>query len=182
MSSTFSSLLGVIFLPLVADAKDLFRASVRQLLCFAYYHCGVCVWKASAHSGLLTQVASLISENEKIKKQLDFLQHNEEDARAQLMQLRVYQAEEHHRLGFMVSAFIPEEVCFKMRDASEERKQAFIRNIAEVQVKYAVDGIFHLTKHGKCQALMFEPVYRRGKQGRVVSPVFETEKGRTKIL
>lgn len=156
--------------------------SLRTLRSFVAKVSGVYVLRRSAHSTLIAAMSGLQTEIDSTKLLLKETEHAKQLAEAQLMQLRVYQQEENGRLGFMVSAFIPEEVIREMRDASSERKTTFKASIAESLVSRAVDGIFHLNKQGKMQALLFEPMRRVGTNSdRVVSPVFETEKGRIKI-
>jgi hypothetical protein len=166
----------------VRQATTTILNSLRTLRSYVAKVSGVYVLRRSAHSTLIARVAGLLTEIDSINSHLKETEHAKQLAEAQLMQLRVYQQEEGGRLGFMVSAFIPEEVIREMRDASSERKTTFKASIAESLVSRAVDGIFHLNKQGKMQALMFEPMHKIGSASdRVVSPVFETEKGRIKI-
>jgi hypothetical protein len=155
---------------------------LRILRSFVAKVSGVYLTTRSAHTGLTVRLSGLQSELDSTNLRLKETEHGKRLAEAQLMQLRVYQQEEAGRMGFMVSAFIPEEVVREMRDTSPERKAAFKDSIAESLVSRAVDGIFHLNRAGKMQALIFEPMHKIGSASdRVVSPVFETEKGRMQI-
>jgi hypothetical protein len=92
---------------------------LRILRSFVAKVSGVYLTTRSAHTGLTVRLSGLQSELDSTNLRLKETEHGKRLAEAQLMQLRVYQQEERPaRMGFMVSAFIPEEVVREMRDTS----------------------------------------------------------------
>lgn len=76
--------------------------------------------------------------------------------RAQLMQLRVTQHNEGGRIGWMVSAFIAQEV---LEQLNRDNVEPFIKHVARSLVRQAVQGIFRVLPHsGKVFGLVFGPV------------------------
>lgn len=77
-------------------------------------------------------------------------------ARAQLMQLRVAQHNDGGRIGWMVSAFIPNEVLAKL---TKDNVDDFIKRVARLLVRQAVQGIFRVLPHsGRVFGLVFGPL------------------------
>lgn len=119
------------------------------------------------------QFEQLIAENARLKAEHDAALIAKDMAlseaaicRAQLMQLRVAQHNEGGRVGWMVSAFIPNEVLAKLtRDNVED----FISKIARLLVRQAIQGIFRVLPHsGKVFGLVFGPVTNENtKEARV---------------
>jgi hypothetical protein len=95
--------------------------------------------------------------NTLLLRQIDDLKHEAQYYRAQLCQLRIQHAEEKKRMGWMVSAFIPEEVIDNIKASGN--KNEFVLRVAGVLVDSALKGIFRLNRTGKrVQALVFEPL------------------------
>ena len=63
-------------------------------------------------------------------------------------------------MGWMVSAFIPEEVIDKIKASGESTRLSFIQKVAAPLVDNALKGIFRLNRvTGKrVSALLFEPL------------------------
>jgi hypothetical protein len=95
-------------------------------------------------------VPELTDEIKRLDKKISWL-------RAQLMQLRVAQAE-YPRRGWEVMAYIPEEVLDKLNTADPEAVKDFIRSVATPLVTYAISGIVRVRSNGQCTALVFEPL------------------------
>jgi hypothetical protein len=110
----------------------------------------------------------LVSEN----KTLNLKNQN---LRAQMMQLRVWNTSEPGKMGFMVSAFIPMETLASLRDRPV-LKQDFKDQVAGALVNSAIDGLLHTTRQGQVTALVFEPP-TWGPSHSPVSAIFETDKG-----
>jgi len=102
--------------------------------------------------------------------------------RSQVMQLRVENSDPKQlgRLGWQVSAFIPEETLRHLR-THPQIYNAFVNRIAAVLVHNAVQGIVKLNSAGKSVALIFEPLSLESKQ-RVVSTWLETDKDHPSLI
>lgn len=129
------------------------------------------------HKRLLEQITyardSLASDNARLKAEIDAAliakDMSESEAaicRAQLAQLRVSQHNDGGRVGWMVSAFIPNEVLAQLK---KETVDAFILHVARALVRQAIQGIFRMLPHsGKVFGLVFGPVTNENtKEARV---------------
>ena len=103
-----------------------------------------------------------------MKDQFEQLRLDENSARAQLMQLRVYgkEIDGGRDTGFGVTAFIPHEVLQGIRDSQNRGGRiAFTRRVADVLVYRALKGLWDMSgKNNKVTALVFEPVGRNSAQ------------------
>lgn len=98
----------------------------------------------------LPEYNALLQEVEKMRA-------DDTRARAQLMQLRVWNSGSvHGRTGFMVSAFVPQEVIGKLIE-KPERADVFVREVANVLVLSAVKGLVHQATQGEVNAIIFSP-------------------------
>lgn len=102
--------------------------------------------------------------------------------RAQLLQLRVYQdtAPKSRRVGWMVSAFIPNEVVEQLKSMPIEKFNFYVTTVAKVLVDKAVRGILHVTRKGKLTAVLFEPAHNDPRK-RITSEVYETDEQRIEV-
>lgn len=98
--------------------------------------------------------------NLRLQKEVERLVRELHTWRAQIMQLRVAQAEP-PRVGWEVMAYIPQEVCYNLTTNTEW----FVKRIAEELVTRALAGITHVNNQGKVNALVFAPLDTRRPPG-----------------
>lgn len=92
----------------------------------------------------------LVSEKLRLTREVSEL-------RSQLMNVRVCQGRE-GRAGWEVSAFIPQEVVLKLRGLPPKGVAAFCRQVADVLVERAIQGLTYVDSQGKVCALVFAPL------------------------
>jgi hypothetical protein len=136
------------------SAKHLMRtklASIKHSLA------SLCPAKLKRFFRLEREWREVHEANTLLLRQIADLKREAQYYRAQLCQLRIQHAEEHKRMGWMVSAFIPEEVIDSIKASGN--KNEFVLRVAGVLVDSALRGIFRLNRTGKkVQALVFEPL------------------------
>lgn len=100
--------------------------------------------------------------------------------RAQLMQLRVENSDPGNlgRVGWQVSAFIPQAVLDKIR---HDKKDEFVTRIASALVDNALRGIFMRNAAGNCTALVWSPLGADSKKT-VLEGWFEGDSKRPGII
>jgi hypothetical protein len=102
---------------------------------------------------------------------------NEDAARACLAQLRVHgMTDNHHRTGYGVTAFIPEEVLNVLTKVDAQTRISFVRIVADELVRRALAGAHHVNSRGAISALLFEPLVP-GKQCGATGAIFDTPSG-----
>jgi hypothetical protein len=79
--------------------------------------------------------------------------------KAQVMHLQVENADpaSRGRVGWQVSAFIPQDVLHRL-EADSERMHGFVANVATVLVRTALKGIFKLNAAGNCTGIAFDKI------------------------
>ena len=99
---------------------------------------------------------------------------NESHMRAQLMQLRVENSDPSPmaRIGWQVSAFIPQSVVDRLAKTDPVVKEKFVATVATKLVDGAIAGIFKINSKGGTTALVFEPMSTDSSK-RVLSCWFE---------
>lgn len=102
---------------------------------------------------LRQDIQTVKTENKRLTDRLS----DEDYCRSQLMQLRIVQGPENGRLGWMVSAFIPEDAIQSLMRRDETAQKKFTSVVAEALVFNALNGIFRRSAQGKFTALVFEP-------------------------
>jgi hypothetical protein len=101
----------------------------------------------------------------------------EDAARACLMQLRVHgMTDNHHRTGYGVTAFIPEEVLDVLTKVDAQTRISFVHIVADELVRRALAGAHHVNSRGAISALLFEPLVP-GKQCGAIGAIFDTPSG-----
>lgn len=108
-------------------------------------------------------------------------QKDEASARAQLMQLRVHGESIRGRTGFMVSAFVPNDVLDRLVKSTDAQKAAFRDRVAAELVSLALRGLFRVTQKGTMHAMIFEPLGPESNK-RIASAIFETADGKHEIV
>ena len=102
---------------------------------------------------------------------------NEDHMRAQLMSLRVENSDPASlgRIGWQVSAWIPQSVVDKLATVPPSVKKTFVQDVASKLVSAAIAGIFKANTKGGTTALVFEPVSLDSSK-RVLTCWFEGDK------
>ena len=120
----------------------------------------------------------LTRENERLKFEA-------QDARAQLMQLRIdggaFEQGPVKRIGYMIGTFIPEGVLLKLRRYEPHRLAEFKRVVVDAMVDSALKAMYRVNENGKQVAMVFMPYGTSFKQ-RANLPVFEVPQGHHLIV
>lgn len=115
------------------------------------------------------------TRNRKLEAESKRLKLEIQNLRAHLMELRVSnESPKEGAIGWMVSAFVPESAVSYLR-AHPESVAEYTRLVAEALVSNAVKKVLRLSKCGKIQALIFEPVTRLDQKVVRTRPWFEAD-------
>ena len=125
-------------------------------------------------NGRLGELAKLKDDFAHLQAVLEAVTINEQHARAQLMQLRVENSDPSPmaRIGWQVSAFIPQSVVDRLAKTDPVVKEKFVATVATKLVDGAIAGIFKINSKGGTTALVFEPMSTDSSK-RVLSCWFE---------
>jgi len=124
--------------------------------------------------GRLGELRKLQHDFAHLQAVLETVTINEQHARAQLMQLRVENSDPSPlgRIGWQVSAFIPQSVVDRLAKTDASVKQQFVATVASRLVDGAIAGIFKVNNKGGTTALVFE-LMSTDSSKRVLSCWFE---------
>jgi len=125
-------------------------------------------------NGRLGELAKLKDDFAHLQAVLETVTINEQHARAQLMQIRVENSDPSPmaRIGWQVSAFIPQSVVDRLAKTDPVVKEKFVATVATKLVDGAIAGIFKINSKGGTTALVFEPMSTDSSK-RVLSCWFE---------
>lgn len=137
--------------------KSIGRAVAKARKTFTKYTEHLNPWKEKA--------LELARINERLKIEA-------QQARAQLLQLRVDPGSYNGRVGYMIGTFVPEEVVKKLQ-ANPDKAREFKSIIVDAMMESVLKGfLFRKPENQKCVAMVFIPRDEKFTRGTVL-PVFE---------
>lgn len=119
------------------------------------------------YTGWKNKALELARENERLKIEA-------QQARAQLLQLRVDPGSYNKRVGYMIGTFVPEEVVQKLQ-ANPDKAAEFKSIIVDAMMESVLKGfLFRKPENQRCVAMVFLPRGEKFTRSTVL-PVFECD-------